>query len=609
MISLIKKRIFAFALLILGMSYSFADTLFSYEENVAIQNVMGRDRISLNGRWNVLPDVYGVGLQQKWYKDISLMDPKRMNQVVYDECQTLEVPGDWNHQDARYYYFEGDMWYQKSFKKPSLINQRLFLHFAAVANVCDVYLNGKLLGSHKGGFTPFQFEITDSLKDENNVVVRADNRRSVDGIPAMRFDWWNYGGITRDVDLVIVPNTYVYDYKVQLSKDSFDEISAKIKIKGDKVNNMQAFVEIPELKIKKSIVTDANGEGEISFKANKIQLWNTEAPKLYSVKISCGKNKVEDEIGFRCVQVKGNRILLNGKEVFLKGINIHEEISSQERRATNAADANFLLDHAKALGCNFIRLSHYSHNEYMVKMAEKRGFLMWEEVPIWQRINFKNPDVCKLGERMMHEMIARDKNRCGIILWSISNETFYSDERLNFLAKLADETRSHDNTRLVTSALHMSKARKLQNGKYEMFLDDPLIKHLDVIGNNKYLGWYEPFATNPENLSWNISIDKPLIMSEFGAECVSGNYKGDPENINSWNEEYMADVFVKDFKSFVNAPNLAGTSPWILFDFRSPQRSHALFQHGWNRKGLISPNGGLKKAWHVVHDFYNKCNK
>lgn len=606
-----KEKLFfvelVFALL-LNITPLFSTDLKSLQNitgDYAMQNVMERNCLSLNGEWDVMVDPSMLGEKKKWWKIRTPKNNHDFLELKYEGNYRLKVPGDWNHQYPEFFYYRGNMWYKRDFTYKVESGRRLFLHFGAVSQHCSVYLNGEPIGKHEGGYTPFQIEVTGKIKNgKNYLIVRVDNCVTEKTIPALQFDWCNYGGITRDVNLVSVPETYIRDYFVQLCQDDEKHLQVHIRLDGPSCAGRKVTLSIPETSFKKDIITDASGTASAIFKS-KFELWSPENPKLYEVNISTASDTVADRIGFRTVRVQGEDILLNGKPVFLSGINIHEEIASVRRRACTPADARYLLGEAKSLGCNFVRLAHYPQNEYMVRLAEEMGFLMWEEIPVWQNISLNDPNVRRRGETMLNEMISRDKNRCGIIIWSVSNETFPSAKgRLEALAGFVNTVRNHDNTRLVSSALHGAKAVK-DGDRYVMRLDDPLIEYLDVVGNNKYMGWYEPFPCDGKDLHWEIGLGKPLIMSEFGAEAVYGN-DIDSLSVNSWSETYMEWVYKEDIKSFSNARNLRGTSPWILFDFLSPGRSNSLYQKGWNLKGLISPKGKRKKAWYIMHDYYEE---
>lgn len=564
-------------------------------------NVYGRNYQSLNGKWDAIIDWYDHGRESQIYLDKKPQGKTDFYEYSFENGLKLNVPSDWNSQMAELKYYEGTIWYARKFDAVKETDKRLFLYFGAVNYRCRVYLNGKEIGQHEGGFTPFQFEITNAVKDKENVlVVEVNNTRTVDAIPAMSYDWWNYGGITRDVFLVDTPKDFIEDYNVQLDKYKADKIDTKIKL-SNKIANKKVTVEIPELKIKQHLLTDVEGMIKTSFYSKKILRWSPNAPKLYKVIFSTEEDQIEEMIGFRNIWVKGEQIYLNDKPIFLKSVSFHEEIPQRKGRAFSEADAVMLLSEAKALGCNMIRLAHYPQNEYTVRMAEKMGFLLWEEIPIWQGIDFKNGATKLKAGKMIQEMIMRDKNRCSLVFWGVANETKPSEPRNEFLKYLIASCKEIDNTRLITAAfdlVYFDKAR----GFFTM--NDPFIKELDVVAVNKYMGWYHQWPLAPEKAQWDVAKGQPLIISEFGGEALYGK-TGDGDTVSSWSEDYQAKLYKDNLEMFKHIPNLQGTSPWILFDFRSPYRFHPTNQEGWNRKGLISDQGYRKKAWYLMKSYYD----
>jgi len=260
-----------------------------------------------------------------------------------------------------------------------------------------------------------------------------------------------------------------------------------------------------------------------------------------------------------------------------------------------------ILNEVKALGCNFIRTAHYPQNEHIVRLAEKMGIMIWEEIPVWQGIEFTNPDIMKKAETMLREMVYRDKNRAGIIIWSVANETKPSESRDRVLTDLVALTHQLDGTRLVGAAFNNLTYDK---DTATFTLNDKVAEIVDVVGANKYVGWYQPFQAEPQQIKWNVAAGKPFLISEFGCEALYGQH-GPADVAHSWSEEYQEAVYRKNLIMFQNIPNLCGTTPWVLFDFRSPWRNHPQNQEGWNRKGLLSDRGLRKKAWYVMRDFYS----
>lgn len=566
----------------------------------AITNVYGRNLQSLNGKWDAIIDLYDHGRESQIYLDKKPEGKTDFYEYSFENGLRLNVPSDWNSQNTELNYYEGTIWYARRFDVTKETNKHLFLYFGAVNYRCRIFLNGKEIGQHEGGFTPFQLEITDAVKDKDNfLAVEVNNKRMVDAIPAMAFDWWNYGGITRDVFLVSTPKTFVEDYFIQLDKYKSDEIDAHVKL-SEKEANATVTIEIPELKIKQILKTDSNGELKASFNVKKLQRWSPQSPKLYKVIVSTENDKVEETIGFRNIWVKGEKIYLNDKPIFLKSISFHEEIPQRKGRAFSEADAVMLLSEAKALGCNMIRLAHYPQNEYTVRLAEKMGFLLWEEIPIWQGIDFKNQETKEKAGKMIKEMVMRDKNRCALAFWGVANETKPSEPRNEFLKYLISCTKEIDTTRLITAACDLVRFDK---EKQVFVLNDPFIKELDVVAVNKYMGWYHQWPVSPDKAVWDVAKGQPLIISEFGGEALYGK-TGDADVVSSWSEDYQATLYKDNLEMFKHIPNLLGTSPWVLFDFRSPFRFHPTNQEGWNRKGLVSDQGKRKKAWYLMKEYY-----
>lgn len=591
-----KKVIFA--ILFAGCFLSASATL--------LTNVYGRDYRLLNGRWDAIVDLYDQGERMKIFENRKPEGNADFYEYSFDGGLRLEVHGDWNSQQPELKYYEGTVWYARPFEATKQAGKRTILYFGAVSYRADVYLNGKKIGSHEGGFTPFQIDVTDDLAADgkNFLVVGVNNRRTVDAIPALAFDWWNYGGITRDVMLVDVPETHIEDYFVRLDKSKPDVIDIDVKM-SKPLAGIPVKIEIPALKKQFEGTTDASGKVSGTIKAKGLRRWAPEAPVLYDVIVSGGDDRVAEEIGFRNIEVDGTKILINGEPQFMRCVSFHEEIPQRMGRATSEADATMLLSEAKALGVNMIRLAHYPQNEYTVRLAEKMGFVLWQEIPIWQGIDFKDASTLAKAKNMLTEMLNRDKNRCAVGFWGVANETKPSAERNAFLMSLLETGKAIDTSRLYTAAFDLVF---FDNDRQLFTMNDSFTENLDVVAVNKYMGWYHPWPLSPAESVWDVVPDKPLIISEFGGEALYGQ-AGSRDVVSSWSEDYQARLYEDNLRMFDNIPNLAGVSPWILFDFRSPFRFHPTNQEGWNRKGLVSDRGQRKKAWYIMHYYYEKKRK
>ena len=592
------RRIFVFLLCLLE-----ALNLHAIEPTF-MTNVYGREYMFLNGKWNVIIDQYEHGMARAIYKNKKPQSNEQFYEYSFEGGLRLDVPGDWNSQVPELKYFEGTVWYGRHFEACPAKGRRQFLYFCAVSYRCNVYLNGTKVGEHEGGFTPFQIEVTGRLKDGSNfLVVEVNNRRTEDAVPALVFDWWNYGGITRDVMLVETPELFIYDYFIQLDKHKPDVIHAEITL--SKRIQSQVRIEIPELNISRCVMTDENGFVKSSFKVKNLVRWEPDAPKSYKVILSSGDDCVSEDIGFRNVEVEGTKILVNGNPIFMRCVSFHEEIPQRQGRAFSQSDAVMLLSEAEDLGVNMVRLAHYPQNEYIVRLAEKKGILLWQEIPVWQDIDFSDKNTRLKAQKMLVDMIYRDRNRCSVGFWSIANETLPSQERNEFLSSLLDIGKSLDTTRLYTAAFYMAKYDK-EERCFKMKDDFP--DKLDVVAVNKYMGWYHPWPVDPSEAAWDVCPSKPLIFSEFGGEALYGQ-SGDEDVASSWSEDHQAKLYKDNLEMFRHIPNLAGISPWILFDFRSPYRYHPVNQEGWNRKGLVSDQGYRKKAWYIMHDYYVQAKR
>ncbi|WP_404336485.1 glycoside hydrolase family 2 protein [Sphingomonas sp. MMS12-HWE2-04] len=577
-----------------------------------------RPHESLDGAWNWSVDPYRDGLAgfhgdapdlrmrrsgDVIQAEVMAKDPRALYEFDMQRSPVTSLPGSWIGHAAEMRYYQGLVWYQRSFAaqlpKPGT---RIFLRFGAADYSADVYLNGKQVGRHSGGFTPFAFDVTKLLRaGRNQITVGVDSARTVDDVPPPVTDWETYGGITRSVTLLAVPETYVDDAWVRLTRDG--QIAVTVRLDGPSAANSAVRVAIPALGFTITGTTDGQGRLETRYAAPaRLQRWSPDSPRLYDVEVAAGADRLTDRIGFRTIEARGSQLLLNGKPIFLRGISMHEEeLGKDPVRAMTPAAARALLTEIKdGLHGNFVRLAHYPHNEVTTRMADEMGLIVWSEIPVYWRVNWSNPATLASARAMLRENIVRDRNRASIGLWSVANETPVNDARNAFLRTLIGDVRALDDSRLVTAALLSSRKDKV------MTIDDPLVADLDVMAINTYNGWYssDPLADVP-SFEWRAPAGKPLIFSEFGADALAGYHDGvaDP---HKFSEEYQAEYYRQTLAMAAKVPFLAGLSPWLLKDFRSPRRQHPIFQQGWNRKGLISETGARKQAFSVLAEEYRR---
>lgn len=568
-----------------------------------LTNVDNRVTTSLDGSWHIIIDPYETGYydyrflpsDDGYFRNAKPQSPGDLIEYDFDNSPVLQVPGDWNTQRPDLYYYEGTVWYQRSFAHSPKPGRRWFLYFGAVNYEAIVYVNGELVVEHTGGFTPFSIEVTDVLREgDNDVVLKVDNRRIPEGVPTVNTDWWNYGGITRRVLLVATPETYVEETFVRLDPKDASRIVAEVAL-SDEASGVLVEFSIPELDV--TVSQETGPDGRVVFRvAASPERWSPENPRTYEVIVTTPTETLQDHIGFRTIETRGTEILLNGEPVFLRGISIHEEAPFGRGRMWNAADARSVLQWAKDLGCNYVRLAHYPHNEFMVRQAEEMGLLVWAEIPVYWTIHWDNPETLALATDQLDAMIRRDRNRACVILWSVANETPVSEARNSFLRSLVQHARSLDDSRLLTAAME-----RIYTDPETILIDDPLGASLDVLGCNEYLGWYDGPPDKCDDVTWESVYDKPVIMSELGGGARFGHHGPDDHR---WTEEYQDSVYRHQTEMLDRIPFLAGMSPWILYDFRSPRRPLPGIQDGWNRKGLLSENGEPKAAFETLRTYY-----
>ena len=552
-----------------------------------------RPAISLNGDWASIVDPYFSGLfsfhhEEKadgWFLNAKAK-PSDTRPIEYDfsKASKLKVPGDWNMQRESLFYYEGPVWYERDFTYQPKEHTRTFLHVGAANYRSWFWVNGQKVCEHEGGYTSFNCDITGAVHDGANFVVAAvDNTRHPDNVPTLETDWWNYGGLTREISLIAVPDQFIDQYDLHLSHGAVSAsndsvIEGWVHVMGAQPG-ASVEVDIPEIKAKTTAVVGDGDRALIHLNVQGLERWSPETPRLYKVDLRVGQDAIDELMGFRTVETRGTEILLNGKPIFLRGIDIHAEAPYRTGRAYSDQDAEILLGWAKELGCNYVRLAHYPHDETMLRAADRMGLLVWSENPVYWALQFDNPKVLAKAEQQLEEEINTSRNHAAIILWSMANETPSTEARTRFITTEAERARQLDPTRLITAALLV---RAEGNTK---IVDDPLGMALDVIGTNEYIGWYEQRPETADITEWRVAYQKPMIMSEFGGDAKAGLHGGPNDR---WTEEYQANIYRHQLGMLNRIPQLRGMSPWILMDFRSPNRPLAGIQDGFNRKGLIS---------------------
>lgn len=557
----------------------------------------GRRRESLNGRWHYAVDQYDTCVRQKWFLE-RYTDERGFTLPVdysFDEWPVIDLPCSWNTVDERFLLYEGSMIFTRTFEySPVTEDEEVYLRIGAANYLMRIFLNGEYIGMHRGGSTPAYFILTGHLSAENRIIIQVDSTRRPEQVPTENTDWFNYGGLYRDIDIICVPAVHVKDFRIALVPDgTFSRIMAEVTLSAEV--STTAFLTVDELGIRQE-VNITSGRGDCVFECSPI-LWSPDTPKLYDLRLTCMNDTVSDRVGFREISVKDREILLNGEPMILRGISCHED-SVENGKALTCEERKDIIRTAKELGCNFMRLAHYPHHEEMAHLADEMGILLWEEIPVYWAIRFDRQKTYEDAANQLSELITRDHNRASVIIWSVGNENADSDERLTFMKGLADMAHETDKTRLVSAACLVDAV--------ENRIADRLAEYLDVIGINEYCGWYTPDFDKLPELMANSDPDKPVIITEFGADALEGHH-GTADDKGT--EECQKHVYEKQTEVLGKIPYIKGMTPWILYDFRCPRRT-SFIQNYYNRKGLLSETRKYRKpAFYVLQEFYKKWGR
>ena len=618
---------------------------------------------SLNGEWHYIIDPMNNGLPESSFfggfpKNKIQKTGMELIEYNFEAAERIQIPGAWNAANEKLFFYRGPVWLYKKFKYIPKDGLKSHLYIEGSNFTSKIFINGSIVGEFKGGYVPFNFEITKFLKEgENILLVQTDNTLNQSSIPTQKTDWWPWGGIVGDVYIVETPKEFIRNAYLQLNLDNFSQATFQLqmdkKLKGHKVT-----LEIPELQFKNSFKTNSLGRIEKRINISP-QLWSPSNPKLYKVIISTKSETIVDEIGFRSIKTKDQKIFLNNTEIKFKGIAMHSEPIGIPGPAFSKEHFIELLTIAKDLNINFVRAAHYPYTRHLAKVADQMGLMLWEEVPVYWNIDWANSTTLNIAKNQITRLVQRDQNRASVVVWSVGNETPLSSSRMKFLNTLIDEIRVYDKSRLTTAALLSGSEEQfrslvialalqgvhsewvehkekiifqsiLSQGNvpinteinFSISIDDPLGEIVDLISYNEYFGWYYvTFFTDQMMISEGTlrklmfeimpgikirsSFNKPIHISEFGAGAKYGN-----KTNKIWSEGYQAKLYEHQLNMISSNPQIQGVTPWVLKDFRAMLRPLAGIQDFYNRKGLIDENGNKKEAFKVLADFYeNEWNK
>ncbi len=371
-------------------------------------------------------------------------------------------------------------------EEKNLINFDYELRFNGVNYYTAVWINGVYLGHHFGGFTPFNFNVNKLIKKNKNLIaIRVDNNRKSYRIPSLSFDWFNWGGIYRDVDLLILEKNRINDIiiRTKLITRQESRIEISYKVIGSLTLKWQILDDSQNQILFEGVIDEKSIANSFNVSILNPKLWSPDTPYLYYLRIydfslkSRGKINYNTYFGIREIKINGIYLYLNKKKIFLKGVNLHEEYMPYGRTIPYEKRKED-VENIKKLGLNAIRTAHYSHDESLIEIADKLGILILEEIPVYQHCEFNNPFTLNIASNMLKELIMRDINHPSVIWWSVGNEVpLHKRECAKFIKNLVNLARELDNSRIITCV-----SRKL--------ISDLTRKSLEVVTINTYFGWY-----------------------------------------------------------------------------------------------------------------------
>ncbi|HRI80040.1 MAG TPA: beta-glucuronidase [Cyclobacteriaceae bacterium] len=580
-----------------------------------------RNILSLSGIWKFKKDSLEVGEKENWQNGMQ-------------NTRSIAVPGSWNEQfsDSRDYLRMA--WYEKETYVPGSWNgQRIFIRIGSANYAAKVWVNGQPVGKHDGGHLPFAFEITSFLKWEsaNRIAIQIENILKPTRVPPggdipgavfssnpkANFDFFPFAGLHRDVFLYTIPKA-----------SSIKDITIKTGFTNT-TGTLDVTVEREGRVGQGKIVVTGNGkryESSFAFSNNianaklaipEVRLWSPEDPFLYEVTVTIGDGKktvdhYSLETGVRTISTTDKAILLNGKPIYLKGFGKHEDFPIFGKgTAYPVIVKDFSL--MKWIGANSFRTSHYPYDEEFMRMADREGFLVIDEIPAvglyfhGESADLKQrQDMCK---QYINELITRDKNHPSVIMWCVANEPFPKDMNINnpggrvaepqsieAFRELFDLVKKKDNTRLAVLV-------GVMGGPVEW------LAMSDVVCINRYYGWY----THPGDIKagaalLNMELDglfkrlnKPIIITEFGADTYLGMHADQPEMLT---EEYQTE-FIKAYLDIADSKDyVAGMQVWAFSDFKTGQG--IIRFGGMNYKGVFTRDRKPKAAAYYLRSRWGK---
>lgn len=533
------------------------------------------------------------------------------------EGESIALPHTWNAvdgQDGGNDYHRGTCWYVKKFAKPEKNEtDKAYLEFCGAAMTAEIYLNGEKISRHEGGYSTFRVEITERLEEENTLVVSVDNSNNTTVYPQTA-DFTFYGGLYRDVNLIIVPETH---FELSYCGSQGIKVTPVVNLEEKKaVVTVEAWVcgdadivtfEVNQEKINASLEA---GRAKAEFVIENVHLWDgVDDPYLYTAKafmengdivstrFGCRKYYIDPQKGF----------FLNGHPYLLRGVSRHQDFKGVGNALTiehHKKDMEII----KEIGATTLRLAHYQHAQEFYDLCDENGLIVWAEIP-YITMHMKNGRANTLSQ--MEELVVQNYNHPSIICWGLSNEitaaSAVDDDLLENHRLLNNLCHRLDSTRLTTMA-----------NVFMLETDSPILEIPDINSYNLYFGWYlgeleqndEFFDEYHEKYP-----DRAIGFSEYGADANPQYQAAVPEK-GDYTESYQAVYHEHILQMIEKRPWLWATHVWNLFDFAADGRDEG-GKHGENQKGLVTIDRKTKKdafylykaAWNKKEPFVHLCGK
>ncbi len=554
-----------------------------------------RQTENLDGPWDFVQDSGNRGLQEKWFERFP------------HDVRAIFVPSCWNNELSLFDY-EGVAWYRKKFQLHKAEHIRLIFH--AVLGHADVYLDGRLLGYHYGGYTPFDFILPSMEEGEHELIIRTDSTLDRLTIPTEHVDWFHYGGIIRSVELQRLPDLFIQQLKIDYSLQGDDAdifiLATLASLSAHDASIALSFSEggVTFHSEQVSIAAGQTLEHKVNLRWTNVRLWNVGQPELYTIRVHTDVDDKIERIGFRTIETRNHRILINGAPVYLKGVNRHEE-HPEWGFAFPPKLMSKDLDIIRELGCNTVRGSHYPQSPYWLDLLDEHGLLFWSEIPIWGAFlpneTVKEPLFQQRALTMLEEMVSLHFHHPSVVFWSVHNEIdSRTQDAYELTERLVSLVKSLDASRLVAFAtMHP--------------LEDVLLPLFDVIGINKYYGWYEGDTSQfkemlrlfHERAASMGAGETPVLMTEFGGAAIFGDVGWEPR---LFSEDYQAQIITEALTIFKDDPNIGGTYIWQFADIRGDLSSNSSYfrdrARSFNNKGLVNEYRKPKQSYRDVRRIY-----